>query len=467
MIKTRFAPSPTGSLHIGGVRTALFSWLYARKHNGKFILRIEDTDRERSSDAAVKIILDSIEWLGLTYDEGPYYQTQRFDLYNEVIQILIENGLAYRCNCSKKRLEELRATQISLNHKPKYDGKCRNNPCSVSEPHVIRFKNPQSGDIVFNDLVKGVIKFSNTELDDLIIRRSDGSPTYNLTVVVDDYDMDITQVVRGDDHINNTPRQINLYSALNWKIPDFAHLPMILGHNGERLSKRHGAQSVMEYKENGFLSDALLNYLVRLGWSHGDQEIFSIDEMIEKFSFDSINHAPSSFNKDKLIWLNANYIKNKEANDLSKLIHPYLEKFHVKDTKVPKINDVIRAQQERAETLSDLADLVELFYRDPELQNNKAVDKAFSKQAGSNLSAAFKELNVLEQWTQNNILQIIKETAIKLDTKFGKIAFPLRIAMTGGKASPDLDLVLFLVGKKSSLRRIRNAIEHIREGDYE
>ncbi|MBT8430684.1 MAG: glutamate--tRNA ligase, partial [Gammaproteobacteria bacterium] len=295
-IKTRFAPSPTGYLHVGGARTALFSWLYARRNGGIFVLRVEDTDLERSTEDSVNAILDAMAWLGLDYDEGPFYQTQRFDRYNEAIDQLLDSGQAYRCTCSKDRLDILRAEQMANRQKPRYDGHCRHLEVDPDEPHVVRFLNPQEGEVVINDLVRGEIVVSNSELDDLIIRRTDGSPTYNLSVVVDDHDMGITQVIRGDDHINNTPRQINMMQAMGWAIPEFAHLPMILGDDGARLSKRHGAVSVMQYKEDGFLPEALLNYLVRLGWSHGDQELFTREEMIALFELGAVNRAPSAFN---------------------------------------------------------------------------------------------------------------------------------------------------------------------------
>lgn len=303
-VRTRFAPSPTGYLHVGGARTALFSWLYARKHGGRFVLRIEDTDLERSTQESVNAILEGMTWLGLEYEEGPFYQTKRFDRYDEIIDQLMAKGLAYRCNCSRERLETLRESQMAAKQKPRYDGHCRHAVVSADEPHVIRFKNPQEGSVVIDDIVRGKVIVANSELDDLIIKRSDGSPTYNLTVVVDDADMEITHVIRGDDHLNNTPRQINMLNALGLPVPRYAHLPMILGDDGARLSKRHGAVSVMQYMEEGYLPEALLNYLVRLGWSHGDQEVFSIDEMIQLFELEAVNKSPSAFNTDKLKWLN-------------------------------------------------------------------------------------------------------------------------------------------------------------------
>ncbi len=321
---TRFAPSPTGYLHVGGARTALFSWLHARKHGGRFILRIEDTDLERSTQESINAILEGMTWLGLEYDEGPFYQTHRFDRYNEIIDDLLGRGLAYRCNCSRERLEALRESQMQRKLKPRYDGRCRKQSVSPDEPHVIRFYNPAEGGVVVDDQIRGKVIFNNSELDDLIIRRTDGAPTYNLTVVVDDMDMGITHVIRGDDHLNNTPRQINILRALGAQQPVYAHVPMILGDDGTRLSKRHGAVSVMEYRNQGILPEALLNYLVRLGWSHGDKEVFSLDEMVELFDIRSVNKAASAFNSEKLLWLNQHYIKNEEPARIARLLSPHM-----------------------------------------------------------------------------------------------------------------------------------------------
>jgi len=337
-MKSRFAPSPTGFLHIGGARTALFAWLWAKKNKSNFVLRIEDTDRERSTQASVEAILDGLEWLGLDYDEGPFYQSDRFGRYNEVIQELLSSGQAYYCDCSKERLESMRETQIENKEKPKYDGCCREKSL---ESGVVRFRNPDDGSVIFNDFVKGEVNISNSELDDLIISRSDGTPTYNLTVVVDDHDMQIECVIRGDDHINNTPKQINLYEALGWSVPKFAHVPMILGSDGSRLSKRHGALNLLSYREEGFLPDALLNYLVRLGWSHGDQEIFSIDEMIELFELKNINNSPASFNQEKLEWINQNYIKTCALSELIKHLNWHLDHLEVNLDDGPKIDELV------------------------------------------------------------------------------------------------------------------------------
>ena len=333
-VRTRFAPSPTGYLHIGGARTALYCWLYARKTQGTFILRIEDTDLERSTPESVQAILDGMQWLGLNYDEGPYYQTKHFARYKEVIQQLIDEGKAYRCYCSKERLEKLREEQTAKKEKPRYDGFCRERTSKGEGAYVVRFKNPLEGVVEFDDLIRGKLSFANTELDDLIIARSDGTPTYNFTVVVDDWDMKITHVIRGDDHINNTPRQINILRALGATPPFYAHVPMILGSDGKRLSKRHGAVGVMQYREDGFLPEALLNYLVRLGWSHGDQEIFSISELIDYFAIEDINRAPAAFNREKLLWLNQHYMKTSDRDHVARELLWHMEKLGIKTEKL-------------------------------------------------------------------------------------------------------------------------------------
>ncbi|BAN69044.1 glutamate--tRNA ligase [endosymbiont of unidentified scaly snail isolate Monju] len=461
-IKTRFAPSPTGYLHVGGARTALFSWLYARRHGGRFVLRIEDTDRERSTEESVNAILEGMTWLGLEYDEGPFYQTHRFDRYDEVIEQLLERGLAYRCNCSKERLDALREQQLAAKQKPRYDGHCRDCTVSADEPHVIRFRNPVDGEVVFDDLIRGPIRVANTELDDLIIRRSDGSPTYNLTVVVDDHDMGISHVIRGDDHINNTPRQINLYRALGWDVPRFAHVPMILGEDGSRLSKRHGAVSVMQYKEQGYLPEALLNYLVRLGWSHGDQEIFSLDEMIELFDLEAVNRAPSTFNTAKLDWLNQQYLMHSDPARVTHLLSPHLGDLGIDPAEGPDLVEVVKAQRERATTLVELARISAFYYRDFDSYDEKAAKKAFKGEADQALAAVRERLAALADWEREPIHQAVSDTVEALGVGFGKVAMPLRVAVTGGSPSPDLDLTLWLVGREATLRRIDRAIEHIR-----
>ena len=337
-IKTRFAPSPTGYLHVGGARTALYSWLFSRHAGGEFVLRIEDTDLERSTQDAIDAIMDGMNWLNLDWDEGPYFQTKRFDRYNAVIDEMLEQGTAYKCYCSKERLEALREKQMENGEKPRYDGHCRDSQCSHTddEPHVVRFRNPQEGSVIFDDKIRGPIEFSNQELDDLIIRRTDGSPTYNFCVVVDDWDMEITHVIRGEDHINNTPRQINILKALGAPVPEYAHVSMILGDDGKKLSKRHGAVGVMQYRDDGYLPQALLNYLVRLGWSHGDQEIFSIDEMKEFFTLEAINKSASAFNTEKLQWLNHHYINHMPAEEVAVHLAWHVEQLGIETRNVAK-----------------------------------------------------------------------------------------------------------------------------------
>ena len=354
-VRTRFAPSPTGFLHVGGVRTALFAWLYAKKHNGEFVLRIEDTDRERSTDASVQAILQGMEWLGLDYDEGPFYQTERLERYKEIINSLLESNHAYRCYCSKERLDALREAQMQAKEKPKYDACCRDKELPArNEDYVVRFRNPQAGVVEFEDNVYGTITVANAELDDLIIQKSDGMPTYNSAVVVDDMDMNITDVIRGDDHINNTPRQINLYKALGAAIPKFSHLPMILGEDGKRLSKRHGAVNVMEFKSDGYLSHALLNYLVRLGWSNGDQEIFSRQEMISQFDLKHVSKGGSSFSFEKLNWLNQHYLKEASITELAQEILPFYNNAGISLKEGPALEQVLPEFVERCKTLLEI-----------------------------------------------------------------------------------------------------------------
>ena len=464
-IKTRFAPSPTGYLHVGGARTALFSWLYARKHGGKFVLRIEDTDLERSTQASVNAILEGMTWLGLEYDEGPFYQTHRFERYNEVIGLLLEQGLAYRCSCSKERLAGLREQQMANKQKPRYDGHCRELDINPDEPHVIRFRNPLDGEVEIGDLIRGRVVVANSELDDLVIRRTDGSPTYNLTVVVDDHDMGITHVIRGDDHLNNTPRQINMLNALDWDVPHYAHVPMILGDDGARLSKRHGAVSVMQYLKDGFLPEALLNYLVRLGWSHGDQELFSLDEMIQLFDLDGVNRAPSTFNNEKLRWLNQQYLKSADPGRIAHLFSSHLGDLGIDPADGPDLTAVIEAQRERATTLIELAEISAFYYREFDQFNEKAAKKAFKPGAVEALEAVGAKFATLSLWEREPIHEAIETTVEELSVGFGKVAMPLRTAVTGGAPSPDLDLTVFLVGKEATLRRIERAIAYIRTGN--
>jgi glutamyl-tRNA synthetase len=465
-VRTRFAPSPTGYLHVGGARTALFSYLLARKHGGQFVLRIEDTDLERSNAESVNAILEGMTWLGLDYDEGPFYQTERFDRYNAVIDELLARGLAYRCDCPKERLESLREEQMAAKVKPRYDGHCRGRQVDPDRPHVIRFRNPADGDVEVDDLIRGRMVFSNTELDDLVIRRSDGSPTYNLTVVVDDADMGITHVVRGDDHINNTPRQVNILRALGHKPPQYAHVPMILGDDGARLSKRHGAVSVVSYRDAGYLPEALLNYLVRLGWSHGDQEVFSVEEMTRLFDIEAVNKSASSFNADKLDWLNQHYIANGDPERIARLLSPHLGRLGIDPSRGPDPVAVVKAQAARAKTLVELAEISAFCYQDfadYDPASAKKHLKPAAREPLRQLAAAF-ELMALEDWTPEALHRAVERVAEELGEKMGKVAQPLRVAIVGRAASPGIDVTLELVGKEATLRRIDRALAYLDSG---
>jgi glutamyl-tRNA synthetase len=459
--KTRFAPSPTGYLHVGGARTALFSWLHARKHGGKYVLRIEDTDLQRSTAESINAILEAMTWLGLDYDEGPFYQTKRFDRYNEVIDELLEKGLAYRCNCSRERLDELREGQMQRKEKPRYDGYCRGRLVPDDAPHVIRFRNPPEGSVIIDDQVRGKIVFQNDELDDLIIRRTDGSPTYNLTVVVDDLDMGITDVIRGDDHVNNTPRQVNILQALGKTPPRYAHVPMILGDDGSRLSKRHGAVSVMEYRNQGILPEALLNYLVRLGWSHGDEELFTLDQMVELFDIGDVNKAASAFNTEKLLWINQHYIKKADPAHLARLLSPHMGELGIDPASGPDLVEVVRAQQERAQTLVEMAEISAFFYRDYEAFEEKAAKKHLRAVALEPLRVMRERLAGIDDWAGETLHQAVIDVSESLELKMGKVAQPLRVAVVGRAASPGIDVTLELVGKDASLRRIDRALDYI------
>jgi glutamyl-tRNA synthetase len=461
-VKTRFAPSPTGYLHIGGARTALYSWLHARKMNGVFALRIEDTDRERSTDESVQAILEGMEWLGLDYDEGPIFQTHRFDRYAEVIQELMDSGHAYHCYCSREELDAMREQQWANKEKPRYNGCCRDRtePVEGVDP-VVRFRNPLDGDVVINDLVKGEIVINNRELDDLIIARSDGTPTYNLTVVVDDLDMNITHVIRGDDHINNTPRQINIMLALGATLPEFAHVPMILGDDGKRLSKRHGAVGVMQYRDDGFLPEAVLNYLIRLGWAHGDQEIFTLEEMLEFFKIEDVHGAPSAFNTDKLIWMNQQYLKTLPAENIAAQLQWHLDNQKLDTSNGPALTDVIEAQRDRAKTLVDLVSSSRYFFEDFEAYDEKALSKQFKPGVDAILKTVRDQLSELSDWNPEAIETAIKASCEAMDLKLGKVGPPLRLAVAGTPMSPGLDVTLNLVGRERTLARIDKAIETI------
>lgn len=463
-VRTRFAPSPTGYLHIGGARTALFSWLYARKHGGTFILRIEDTDLERSTVESINAILEGMAWLGLDYDEGPFRQTERFDRYEQVKQELLAAGKAYRCYCSKERLEELREAQMANKEKPRYDGRCRHlgAPPAGANEYVVRFKNPADGMVVVEDQVRGRVVFQNTELDDLIIARSDGTPTYNFTVVVDDLDMRVSHVIRGDDHLNNTPRQINILQALGGTPPVYAHLPMILGEDGKRLSKRHGAVSVMQFREEGFLPEAVLNYLVRLGWSHGDQEIFSKDEMAMLFDIPDINNSASSINPGKLLWLNQHYMKTADPAHVAQHLSWHMGQLELDLTQGPALTAIVEALRERTKTLKEMAEQSVCFYRD-----FTAYDAAAIKHLGTliaePLAALRQRFAALPAWSDAELHQAVVDTAEAFSLKLGKLAQPLRVAVTGGSVSPPIDITLRLIGRERVLRRIDQAVAFARE----
>ncbi len=459
IVRTRFAPSPTGFLHIGGLRTALFCWLYARRHAGRFVLRIEDTDLERSTPEAIQLILDGLDWAGLDYDEGPFYQTKRFDRYKDVIEELLAGGKAYRCYCSKEELEQMRAQQIARGEKPRYDGRWRERTDSLpGVPSVVRFKNPLAGEVIVNDVVHGRVVFKNSELDDLIIARSDGTPTYNFCVVVDDMDMQITHVIRGDDHLNNTPRQLNMLLALGRRPPIYAHLPMILGADGAKLSKRHGAVSVLQYRDEGFLPEAVLNYLVRLGWSHGDQEIFSIEEMIRLFDITDVNKSASAFNLDKLSWLNQQHMMRAPASRIVPVLRWHLDREGVQATNEAQLEQIILSQRERAKTVREMAANSEFFFRAPSVYDEKAVRKHVTSDVLALLTEASGELSKLENWSATAIDELISGFATAKGISLGKLAQPIRLAVCGGTVSPPIDATLAILGKAESLSRLATAL---------
>ena len=464
-IRTRFAPSPTGFLHIGGARTALFSWAYAKKHGGKFILRIEDTDVERSTPAAVQAILDGMHWLGLDYDEGPFYQMQRMETYKKVLQTMLDAGTAYRCYCSKEELDALRESQMQQGLKPRYDGRWRPEAGKTLPPipadimPTIRFKNPQTGSVAWDDLVKGRIEISNEEMDDLIIARADGTPTYNFCVVVDDFEMGITQVIRGDDHVNNTPRQINMLKALGATVPQYAHLSMILGDDGQKLSKRHGAVSVMQYHEDGYLKEAVLNYLARLGWSHGDAEIFNMQQFCDWFDLDHITPSAAQFNTEKLNWLNAHYIKEMNIELLAEDISTRLETnihtgFRASNLiSSPNLISVLNLYRERANNLNQLAKDITFFYQSP-TANAADMEKHMTADIKPAIASLCEKLAQIE-WTAEAIHAEINALVTSLQLKFPKIAMPLRVMITGTAQSPSIDQVMAILGKQETLARIQ------------
>ena len=458
-LTTRFAPSPTGYLHVGGARTALYSWLYAKKNGGNFILRIEDTDLERSTQASVDAIMDGMTWLKLEWTHGPYFQTKCFDRYKEVIEQLLASGDAYRCYSTAEEVDVMREEAKAKGGIEKYNGLWRDRTDHPADkPFVIRFKNPLAGDVVIKDMVKGDITISNEQLDDLIIARSDGTPTYNLTVVVDDWDMKVSHVVRGDDHISNTPKQINILTALGADIPEYAHIPMILGDDGKRLSKRHGAVGVMQYRDDGYLPEALLNYLVRLGWSHGDQEIFSREEMIELFDLKDCNRAASGFNTDKLIWVNQHYMKTMDPAYVAEHLAWHMKEQGIDTTNGPALAEIVKIQADRVKTLKEMAQISRYFYEDFTELDAKAVKKHLRPVVKEPMMLVKQKLAALTDWSPEPIHAAINDTAVELDLGMGKVGMPLRVAATGGGNSPSLDITLALLDQKKVLERIDQAI---------
>ncbi len=459
-VRVRFAPSPTGHLHIGGARTALYNWLYARQCGGVFILRVEDTDRERSTQEYTQSILEGMRWLGLTWDEGPFFQTERMDLYKSHVQQLLDTGKAYRCYCTPARLEQVRKDAMAAGRKPTYDRKCRNlEPrTSHSEPSCIRFKAPFDGTTIVHDMVRGEVAFDNKELDDLIIARTDGTPTYNFTVVVDDVTMQITHVIRGDDHLNNTPRQILMYQALGYDTPTFAHLPMILGADRQRLSKRHGATSVIAYRDMGYLPDALLNYLARLGWSHGDQEIFTLQEMVQAFSFDHVGTASAIFDPEKLNWVSAEHLKKYSNEALAELVTPFLQQLGLAITDKTFAARAIASERERGKTLKELAEISAFYFRDTPAWDETAIAKWLTDDGKTKLRDIANALHPLTTWTHDTIKTALDAVVATHQCKFVAIAQPIRVAMTGTTVSPGIYDVLEILGKDRALARIDTAL---------
>lgn len=465
-IRVRFAPSPTGFLHIGGARTALFNWLYAKHNNGKFVLRIEDTDRERSTDEYIDAIIEGMKWLGLDCDEGPFRQTDRFDVYKGYVQKLLDEGKAYHCYCSPEELEAKRKEAMKQGRALKYDGTCRDRkePVAGVTP-VVRFRMPHEGQTIVDDLVKGTVSFENEQLDDLIIQRSDGTPTYNLTVVVDDVDMKITHVIRGDDHLNNTPRQLQLYKAFGYDVPKFAHLPMILGSDKARLSKRHGATSVMAYYEMGYLPGALVNYLVRLGWSYGDQEVFSGDELIKYFSFENVGKAAAVFNPEKLLWLNSQYIINSSSAELGRLVRPFL----VKEGTITEgqaldeswLSKAIDTLKERSKTLLELSASLRYYIAEDITYEEKAKKKFLNEKSRDMLVELKEGLSSMPDFSEAGIEKLFKDIVEKHEVKLGKLAQPVRVALTGGTQSPGIFEVIDVLGREKTIKRLEKAIGSI------
>ncbi len=460
-IRTRFAPSPTGYLHIGGARTALFNWLYARHYQGKFILRIEDTDQIRSTEESTRAILDAMAWLGLEWDEGPYYQAQRVDIHRELVEKLIDEGKAYFCICSPEELEEKRKEALRTGRKPKYDGACREKGRTRSADSVVRFRCPDYGVTVVNDVIKGTITFSNEELDDLVIERADGYPTYNFAVVVDDAQMGITHVLRGDDHVNNTPRQILLYEALGYEVPHFGHVPMILGSDKARLSKRHGATSVMAYKDMGYLPEALVNYLVRLGWSHGDQEIFSLTELVDLFDLNAVGKSAAIFNPDKLLWLNAHYIKEYSLERLTACVKPFWTAKELDVSDQDFLNHAVADLRTRSKTLVEMAGNGQFYFADEVTYDPEGAEKFLTPEVGEHLQAIIRELPQYGDYSKTGIEQFLRCFTAERGVKLKIIAQPLRVALTGRTVSPGIDDVMVTLGKERVVGRLAKAVAFI------
>ncbi|MDD2388527.1 MAG: glutamate--tRNA ligase [Desulfobacterales bacterium] len=460
-IITRFPPSPSGYLHVGGARTALFNWLYARHMKGKFVLRIEDTDSQRSTQESVDAIFNALEWLGIDWDEGPYFQTQRFPVYREYIQKLLDSGHAYYCTCSKEAIEEMRQKAIAQGNNPKYDGTCRNKSLPQSDNAVVRFRTPQSGTTVIHDIVKGNIVIQNSELDDFIIQRSDGTPTYNLAVVVDDITMQINTIIRGDDHVSNTPKQILLFKALGSALPTFGHVPMVLGGDRTRLSKRHGATSVMAYKDMGLLPEAFLNYLVRLGWSHGDQEFFTIPELIEKFSIEHIGRSPGVFDLDKLLALNAEHIRASKPSRLAPLLVDALKDKGIQTEEGPVLEKIIRTLQARSKTLIEMAEGALFYFQDDIIYDETAARKFLKKSSLASLELLRIKLLHLDDFTEKNLEDCFQQVMDDTGLKLGKIAQPVRVALTGKTASPGIFEIVEILGLRKVIDRIDKALEYI------
>jgi glutamyl-tRNA synthetase len=464
-VRTRFAPSPTGYLHIGGARTALFSWAYARRHAGTFVLRIEDTDLERSTEASTQAILESMQWLGLDWDEGPFFQMQRLPRYREVAERLIAQGDAYYCWMTKEELEVLRQEQLRKNQKPRYDGRWRPERARASglvppkdRPAVVRFRTPEEGEVGWRDRVKGPISFPNAELDDLVILRADGVPTYNFGVVVDDLDMQITHVIRGDDHVNNTPRQIHIFRALGAQLPEFAHVPMILGADGERLSKRHGAVSVTQYRDEGFLPEALVNYLARLGWSHGDDEVFGVREFIEWFDLAHVSRSAAQFDPAKLAWLNQHYIKSADDARLAALVAPELERLGASPKAGPPLERVVALLKDRATSVLHLAEAATLFYAEPHPHADQ-LEEQLTEAVLPALRTLKARLAELAAWDKASISGAVKQVLVASGLKMPQLAMPLRLLVTGRLQTPSIDAVLELLGRETVLARLAHHLD--------